>query len=175
MYTLGKLGRGAGRRSNGRCRFLGSRTMTRGTICGVAIVSCVLTGPVAADILLFDLEDPQESADFFTAVETWTVLAFYDLDSLPDLGLLGIDGPLTSEGSGPIPPGFIPEGITLDSNLEPFGEGGPSTRGPGGNGLAESAPAQASGTLQTLWLPTSMWTASISSSHPATSGAGRTG
>ena len=117
--------------------------MTRGMICGVAIASGVLTGPVAADILLFDLEDPQQSADFFTVVETLTVLASYDFDSLPDLGALAIDGPLTSEGSTPplIPPGLIPEGIALDSNLEPWGEGGPSTRGPGGNGLAGVGPS----------------------------------
>ncbi len=115
--------------------------MTRGTICGLVVASGVLTGPVAANILLFDLEDPQQSADFFAAVETLTVLASFDFDSLPDLGLQGIHGPLTSAGSGPIPPGLIPEGIALDSNLEPWGEGGPSTRGPGGNGLAGVGPS----------------------------------
>jgi len=119
--------------------------MTRGTVCSVAIATGVLTGPVAADILLFDLEDPQQSADFFAAVETMTVLASYDFDSLPDLGLIGFDGPLTSEGSGRIPPGFIPEGITLDSNLVPWGDGGPSTRGPLGNGLAGVGPSAAFG------------------------------
>ena len=115
--------------------------MTRGTICSVVIATGVLTGPVAADILLFDLEDPQQSADFFAAVETMTVLASYDFDSLPDLGLIGFSGPLTSAGSGPIPPGFIPDGITLDSNLEPWGDGGPATRGPGANGLAGVGPS----------------------------------
>ncbi len=107
----------------------------------MVVASGVLTGPVAADILLFDLEDPQQAADFFAAVETMTVLASYDLDSLPDLGAQAFDGPLTSEGSGPIPPGFIPDGITLDSNLVPWGDGGPSTRGPGGNGLAGVGPS----------------------------------
>ena len=120
--------------------------MTRGTICGVVVACGVLTGPVAADIQLFDLEGPQQLADFFAAVETMTVLASYDFDSIPDLGLQGIDGPLTSEGSGPIPPGLIPDRITLDSNLEPYGEGGPSTRGPGGNGLAGIGPSAPFGT-----------------------------
>ena len=117
--------------------------MTRGTICGVAVVSGVLTGAVAADILLFDLDDPQQSADFFTVVESLTVLASYDFDSLPDLGAQAFDGPLTSAGSTPpwIPFGVIPEGIALDSNLEPWGEGGPSTRGPGGWGLAGIGPS----------------------------------
>jgi len=62
----------------------------------------------------------------------------WDFGLLPDFGILGFDGPLTSAGGGPIPPGFLPDNITIDSQLD--GPGGGS-RGPGGTGLAAVGPS----------------------------------
>lgn len=67
----------------------------------------------------------------------------FNLGLLPDLGVTVFDGPVDSEGDpfGPIPPGFIPDGVSMDSSLNPFGLGGPNGRGPDGNGLLAVGPS----------------------------------
>ena len=62
----------------------------------------------------------------------------WDFGSLADFGIIGFDGPLTSVGSGPVPPGFMPDFITIDSQLD--GPGGDS-RGAGGTGLVGIGPS----------------------------------
>ncbi len=44
------------------------------------------------------------------------VLGSWDLSTLPDFGVSSMEGPLTSAGGGPIPPGFIPSIVHIDSS-----------------------------------------------------------
>jgi len=62
----------------------------------------------------------------------------WDFGTLGDFGIIGFDGPLTSAGSGPVPAGFLPDNITIDSQLD--GPGGGS-RGAGGGGLVGIGPS----------------------------------
>ena len=67
-----------------------------------------------------------------TPVDTW------DFGLLPDFGIEGFDGPLTSVGGGPILPGFLPDNIIIDSQID--GPGGVG-RGVDGTGLVAVGPS----------------------------------
>jgi len=106
-------------------------------------VAATHTASTTADLLLFDIEaDPNGWLDALRAGNKLFKDSF-DLGALADFGLEVMDGPLTFEGntSGSVPFGFLPANVVLDSNLSPFGSGGPNGRGAGGAGLLGVGPS----------------------------------
>jgi len=101
------------------------------------------TPPARADVLLFDIDsDPQAWVEALSG-SSYLLKAIFDLNDLPDLGFEVMDGPISRGGneSGSIPFGFLPHNIAIDSNISPFGVGGPSGRGDGGGGLLGLGPS----------------------------------
>jgi hypothetical protein len=75
----------------------------------IGLLFAVVPGIATAQIVLFDIEtNPKAWAQ---AIAGMPVLGSWDLSTLPDFGVSSIEGPLTSAGGGPIPPGFIPSDI----------------------------------------------------------------
>jgi len=122
----------------------GGHAMNRNLIlASILLVAGASSRNAAADLLLFDLET--QRGEWIDALKRNVkhLKGAFDLGSLADFGLEVMDGPLTFEGnaSGSVPFGFIPNNIALDSNLSPFGSGGPNGRGVGGSGLLGIGPS----------------------------------
>ncbi|MDY7109131.1 MAG: PEP-CTERM sorting domain-containing protein [Planctomycetota bacterium] len=103
----------------------------------------MLSATASGDILWFNISADgwapflDQVADYGYAEQSAT-----DFGSLSDFGITGIDGPVDENTSNAIfNPGDIPFDLAFDSNLNPFGQGGPAGRGPGGNGLVGVGPS----------------------------------
>ena len=44
-----------------------------------------------------------------------------DFDDDPDYGIIGFEGPLTSEGTGPVSPGIVLDNVVIDTVVDPRG------------------------------------------------------
>jgi hypothetical protein len=88
--------------------------MLRVRMFAVGLLFAVVPGIATAQIVLFDIEaDPKAWAK---AIDKMPVLGSWDFSTLPDFGVSSMEGPLTSAGGGPIPPGFIPSIVQIDSS-----------------------------------------------------------
>jgi len=109
--------------------------------CALAL-ACTVSA--RSDVLLFDIEaDPKGWESALRSGNGYLPKYFINWDNLPDLGFEVMDGPISEAGneSGTIPPGFLPHNMAFDSNLSPFGLGGPNGRGDGGGGLLGLGPS----------------------------------
>ena len=106
------------------------------------VCGCMMFAPRAtaeqADYILTVVDSSAPVANAAALAPICATDDSWDFGVFPDFGIQGFDGPLTSAGGGPIPPGFLPDNITIDSQLD--GPGGDS-RGPGGNGLVAIGPS----------------------------------
>jgi hypothetical protein len=103
-----------------------------------AILFAGIWGSAAQAELTVTAVDASAPQDSFPPAADCEPGPSWDFGSLADFGIIGFDGPLTSVGSGPVPPGFMPDGISIDSQLD--GPGGDS-RGAGGQGLVGIGPS----------------------------------
>jgi len=118
--------------------------MNRNLILAVGAAVVVVATPRArADVLLFDIEADPEGWVSALARGSYLSKWFLDFANLPDLGFEVMDGPISRDGneSGTIPVNFFPHNMAFDSNLSPFGIGGPNGRGDGGGGLLGLGPS----------------------------------
>ncbi len=88
--------------------------MLRLTFCLAAICALLFCRTTHADIRLFDVVTNPTGWAAVTA--NLVVTGSSDFSSLPDFGLTAFNGPLTSAGGGPFPPGFIPPNVSIDTD-----------------------------------------------------------
>ncbi len=109
--------------------------MRKTTVMLAMVVAMVAYSVASADVTV-------RVVDSFTGGHTYGAGAQdgsgWDFGQLPDFGIIGFDGPLNSAGSGPVPAGFLPDKIAMDSAID--GPGGGS-RGAGGTGLVGVGPS----------------------------------
>lgn len=103
----------------------------------------LLAGTAQGGVNFYDLDgggQAQFNADL--AAYGYTMQSATNWGALPDWGIAGIDGPVDmNTNNGFISPGDIPFDLAFDSNLTPYGTGGPNGRGAGGNGLVLIGPS----------------------------------
>ena len=105
----------------------------------IGLAALSLGASASADIFLFDLEGGTQAWDEALEAQGKVLKASFNFDDLDfsgnPAGFFRMDDPLDSGGShggnsaGEIPPGFIPDNVVIQSNLDPFGEFGPNPRG----------------------------------------------
>jgi hypothetical protein len=108
----------------------------------VATIVCV-PKTAQAGVMFFDLDGGQQAAwDLALTNGGHILISATAWGGLADFGVTGIDGPVDSTTNNAIfSPGDIPADLSIDSNLNSHGVGGPAGRGPGGAGLAGIGPA----------------------------------
>ncbi len=99
------------------------------------LLACVFAVQAAADsgIGVFDVEVDPDGWEQVLADLGKVSKGTIDFDEDPDYGFFDFDGPLTSEGGGPVSPGVVLDNVVMDSN---------PARGPGGRGLFAVGPSQ---------------------------------
>lgn len=86
----------------------------RAVIFSLLLLVLHVPSKTSAGVLLFDIDaDP---AAWNAAVAGLQVQGSWDFNDLPDFGVTSSGGPLTSAGLGPIPAGFIPANVSIDSS-----------------------------------------------------------
>ena len=103
----------------------------------------LLAGTAQAGINFYDLDGGgQAQWNAYLATYGYAMQSATNWGALPDWGINGIDGPVDmNTNNGFISPGDIPFDLAFDSNLTPYGTGGPNGRGAGGNGLVLIGPS----------------------------------
>ena len=96
-----------------------------------------------AAVIFYDLDGGgQAQWDADLATYGYTMRSQTAWDTLGDWGINGIGGPVDFNTNNTwIAPGDIPFDLAFDSNLTPYGTGGPNGRGPNGNGLVVIGPS----------------------------------
>jgi len=114
--------------------------MTCSVIAVASVAAGALAGAAIADVQIFLLDDQQ--AEWEAALEAQRQVAYESFNTTNVFGddVYGIDGPV-----------FIGD-VGVDSNLNPFGEGGRAGRGPGATGLTIVGPSAGFGNPETAVL-----------------------
>jgi uncharacterized protein (TIGR03382 family) len=96
-----------------------------------------------AAVMFYDLDGGgQAQFDADLATYGYTMQSATAWGGLPDWSITGVDGPVnTTTNNAIFNPGDIPFDLEFDSNLNPYGTGGPNGRGPGGTGLVGVGPS----------------------------------
>jgi hypothetical protein len=94
--------------------------MSRVSKCAIVLLFAVVPAIATAQILLFDIEaNPKAWAKSIAGLRvlgSGKKTPSWDLSTLPDFGVSSLEGPLTSAGGGPIPLGFLPSIVQIDSS-----------------------------------------------------------
>jgi hypothetical protein len=97
------------------------KLMSRVRKCAIVLLFAIGPGIASAQIVLVDVQvNPKAWAKAIAGMRVigsgHKKTPSWNLSTLPDFGVSSLEGPLTSAGGGPIPFGFIPSIVQIDSS-----------------------------------------------------------